>query len=132
MAKDYVVGKHVYGSLYGVPKDKAWDEGYLRDLVARAAKAAGATLHDLRSWVIPGEKGGVSVIALILESHIAVHTWPEYEYATIDIYTCGEHTDPWRAWQLFLEELRPAYYTVSYADRSQAAVVRTGAARASE
>ncbi|MEB3774589.1 MAG: adenosylmethionine decarboxylase [Desulfurococcales archaeon] len=116
---DRIVGRHVYGSLYGVPRDKAMDEEYLRGLVVRAAEAAGATVHEVKSWVIPGEKGGVSVIALVLESHIALHTWPWYDYATFDAYTCGEHTDPWRAWRLVLEELKPRHYTVQYADRSQ-------------
>ena len=116
---DVIVGKHVYGSLYGVPRDKAGDESYLRDLVLKAVKAAGATLLDLRSWVVPGKKGGVSVIAIVLESHIAIHTWLEYGYATVDVYTCGEHTDPWKAWQVILEGLNPKKHVVHYSDRSQ-------------
>ena len=120
MEEDRIVGRHVYGSLYGIPRDLASDEEYLRGLVLRAVEAAGATLIELRSWRIPGQKGGVSVIALVDESHIALHTWVEYSYATVDAYTCGEHTDPWAAWQVILEGLRPRYYTVHYADRSQA------------
>ncbi|MEB3806944.1 MAG: adenosylmethionine decarboxylase [Desulfurococcales archaeon] len=119
MKGDYIVGRHVYGSLYGIPREKAVDEEYLRDLIKRAVEAAGATLHDLRSWRIEGEKGGVSVIALVLESHIALHTWPHYDYATFDAYTCGESADPWKAWDLILKELKPKYYTVGYTDRSQ-------------
>ncbi len=116
---DVIVGKHVYGSLYGVPRDKAGDESYLRGLVLKAVEAAGATLLDLRSWVVPGKKGGVSVIAIVLESHIAIHTWLEYGYATVDVYTCGEHTDPWKAWQVILEGLNPKKHVVHYTDRSQ-------------
>ena len=119
MEEDRIVGKHVYGSLYGIPQDKATNEEYLRALIQRAAEAAGATVHEIRSWTIPGEKGGVSVIALVLESHLALHTWPWYDYATFDAYTCGGHTDPWKAWELILRELEPKYYTVNYADRSQ-------------
>ena len=119
MKGDYIVGRHVYGSLYGIPREKAVDEEYLRDLIKRAVEAAGATLHDLRSWRIEGEKGGVSVIALVLESHIALHTWPHYDYATFDAYTCGDSADPWKAWDLILKELKPKYYTVGYTDRSQ-------------
>jgi len=116
---DFIIGRHVYGSLYGIPREKAWDEEYLRDLIKRAVEEAGATLLDLRSWRIEGEKGGVSVVAIVLESHLALHTWPDYGYATFDAYTCGDRADPWKAWDLVLRELQPKYYTVHYADRSQ-------------
>ena len=117
--EDVIIGRHVYGNLYGIDRERARDEKYLRGLVVRAVEAAGATLLDLRSWIVPGKKGGVSVIAVVLESHIAVHTWPEYGYATVDVYTCGENTDPWKAWSVILEGLRPKRYVVHYGDRSQ-------------
>ncbi len=116
---EYIVGRHVYGSFYGIPRDLAYNEEYLRGVVEEAARAAGATIHSIQSWKIPGEKGGVSVIALVLESHIALHTWPEYDYATSDIYTCGSHTDPWAAFRVMLERLKPRYHVVHFADRSQ-------------
>jgi S-adenosylmethionine decarboxylase len=116
---DYIVGKHVYGSLYGIPRELALDEAYLKELVLKAVEAANAKLIEVKSWTIPGPKGGVSVIALVDESHIAIHTWVEYSYATVDVYTCGDHTDPWAAWNVILEGLKPKYYTVHYADRSQ-------------
>ncbi len=119
MREDVIIGRHVYGSLYGVSRDKAWNEQFLRDLVLKAANAAGATLLDVRSWVVPGKKGGVSVIAIVLESHIAIHTWPEYDYATVDVYTCGDNADPWKAWEVILEGLNPKHHTVHYSDRSQ-------------
>jgi len=40
---------------------------------------------------------GVSGVVVIAESHLSIHTWPEYKYAALDIYTCGEHTNPWKA-----------------------------------
>lgn len=116
---DRVIGRHVYGNLYNIPADLAGDEQYLRDLVLKAVEASGATLLDLRSWRVPGKKGGVSVIAVVLESHIALHTWVEYRYATLDVYTCGDRADPWRAWKVILDGLRPEFYTVHYSDRSQ-------------
>lgn len=38
---------------------------------------------------------GVSGTVVIAESHVAIHTWPEYGYAAVDIFTCGETIDPW-------------------------------------
>ncbi len=115
-----IVGKHVFGSLYNLGNRRALeDEEYMKNLVVMAANAAKATLHEVKSWKIEGEKGGVSAIALVLESHIAIHTWKEYNYATVDIYTCGEHTDPWKAWEVITTALKPEKVTVYYADRSQ-------------
>ena len=119
MREEYIIGKHVYGSLYGIGKDKAWDEEYLKNIIIEAVEAAGATLLDIRSWRVEGDKGGVSIIAIVLESHLALHTWPEYGYATFDAYTCGDTADPWKAWNHLLEALKPKYYTVHYTDRSQ-------------
>ncbi len=116
---DIVVGKHIYANLYGIDRKVLEDEGYLRKVVLEAVEKAKATLIELKSWRIGGKKGGVSVIALVDESHIALHTWVEYSYATVDIYTCGAHTNPWAAFDVILAALSPKKYKVGYADRSQ-------------
>ncbi|MEM0376270.1 MAG: adenosylmethionine decarboxylase [Thermofilum sp.] len=116
--KPGVVGKHVYGNLYDVDLSIAADEKKLKEVVKEAAALGNMTLWDLRSWSFGGEKGGVSVVALILESHIAVHTWVEYRYATVDVYTCGEKSDPFRAFEHIVKALKPKFYTFNYADRS--------------
>ena len=114
------MGKHVFGSLYRLKEERAYtDKDFLLDLALRAAKEAGATVVDARAWEIGGEKGGISVLVLVEESHIAIHTWREYAYATVDVYTCGEHTDPWRAWEVIVQTLKPEKTVVNYADRSQ-------------
>lgn len=119
VSRDYIVGKHVFGSLYGIPPEIADDENLVRQAVLDAVKAANATLIEIMSWKIGGHKGGVSVIALVNESHIVVHTWTEYRYATVDAYTCGEHTKPEKAFEVIVERLKPEYYTYNYADRTQ-------------
>jgi len=115
-----IVGKHVYGSMYDLKEERAYsDPEFLRSVVENAAKEANATVLESKAWKIEGEKGGVSAIVLVLESHIAVHTWKEYRYATVDVYTCGAHTDPWKAWEYIKRVLKPAKSVVHYADRSQ-------------
>jgi len=115
-SKSYrVVGKHVYGSAIGCNPEKLSDEMYLRELVARAAEAGGMTLLDVVSWKL---NPGVTVIGVIVESHISVHTWPEYAFATIDVYSCGEHTDPERAFDVIVEGLEAKYMVRNFADRS--------------
>lgn len=122
---DRIIGKHVYGNLYEVDIEIAKDEEKLKQMVVEASKLANMTLYEVKSWSFGGKKGGVSVIALVLESHIAVHTWIEYRYATVDVYTCGEKSDPWKAFEYIVANLKPKYYTVNYADRSSFEAIRT-------
>ncbi|MEM1749128.1 MAG: adenosylmethionine decarboxylase, partial [Sulfolobales archaeon] len=94
------------------------DEDLLKNLIKDAARLANMTLVEVKSWKVEGIKGGVSVLALIVESHIALHTWVEYRYATVDIYTCGEKSDPWTAFEYILSVLKPKTFKVNYSDRS--------------
>ncbi len=116
--EDRVVGKHVYANLYDCDVNVISDEKILSDIVRKAAKLANAVLYELKVWKFGGNKGGVSVIGLVLESHIAIHTWPKYRYATVDVYTCGSHTDPWSAFKYIVSQLKPKNVSVNYADRS--------------
>jgi len=59
----------------------------------------------------------VSGVVVIAESHISIHTWPEYGYAAVDIYTCGESTDPWRACEIVAEELKAQSVYVTQINR---------------
>jgi len=115
---DRVVGKHVYGNLYDCPRDKLADEELLVRTVREAARIGRMRIWDLKSWKFGGNKGGVSVIALVVESHIALHTWVEYAYATLDVYSCGENADPEAAFNYIVSVLEPKDYTKHYADRS--------------
>lgn len=92
--EDRIVGKHVFGNLYDIDPEDLNNEQLLKDLVLKAVEIAHMNLVEAKSWSFGGKKGGVSVIALIEESHIALHTWNEYNYATLDVYTCGEDSDP--------------------------------------
>ncbi len=115
---EVIVGKHVFGNLYDCSVDKLLNEESLRQLVLEAVNVAAMTLVELKSWSFGGRKGGVSVIALVQESHIAVHTWPSYRYATVDVYTCGDQSQPERAFDYIASRLAPAKVTKHVADRS--------------
>ncbi|EZQ11019.1 S-adenosylmethionine decarboxylase [Candidatus Acidianus copahuensis] len=110
-----VVGRQVYGSLYDCDNNALKDLEYLRGVVTEAAKEGNMTLLDVKSWKI-GE--GVSIVAIVLESHITIHTWPEYSFATVDVYSCGSHTDPRKAFNYIASQLKAKKYTVNEADRS--------------
>ncbi len=64
----------------------------LEDVLRRAAQAAGATVLAIKSFAFPPMPWvGMTSVAVLQESHISVHTWPQYGYVAIDIFTCGAH-----------------------------------------
>ena len=71
-----------------------------------AAAACGATLLHLHLHRF-SENGGVSGVAVLAESHISVHTWPEYRYAAFDVFMCGA-CDPHPAVAVLRRIFRPA------------------------
>jgi S-adenosylmethionine decarboxylase proenzyme len=52
------------------------------------------------------EPQGVSGVVVIAESHLSVHTWPEYGYAAIDVFTCGTTVEPEKAAEVLIDKLR--------------------------
>jgi S-adenosylmethionine decarboxylase len=74
---------------------------YLVRALAQAVRAAGGTLLGIKSHAF--KPHGVSAVALLGESHMSIHTWPELGYAAVDIFTCGPSMDPYRGLQLLKE-----------------------------
>lgn len=117
-----IIGKHVYGELYFNEPTKLIDLELMKNIVIEAAKVGNMHIVNLSPFRFEGAHGegsGVSVTAIILESHIAIHTWPEENYATVDIYSCGASSDPHKAFDYIVDKLRPIAYTKNYADRSK-------------
>jgi S-adenosylmethionine decarboxylase len=64
----------------------------VRDALVSAAKEAKATIVDISFHEF--NPFGISGMVVIAESHLSVHTWPEYGYAAVDIFTCGDVIKP--------------------------------------
>ena len=96
-------GKHFLLELYECNTQKLNDESYLRCLISNSAKLAKATVLSLISNKF--EPYGVTAIALLAESHLSIHTWPESQYSAIDIFTCGRNMKPKLASQFLIESL---------------------------
>ena len=82
------IGRHLILDLYGVHRSTLTSEEFLSEVLEDACKAAGATvLHNYFHKFGNGE--GITGVIVLAESHCSIHTWPEFEYASIDIYMCG-------------------------------------------
>lgn len=82
-------GTHLLADLYGVDAGRLVATADIDALLRAGALAAGARiLHShFHSF---GEAMGVTGVVLLAESHISIHTWPEYGFAAADIFMCGD------------------------------------------
>lgn len=111
-------GVHLLADLYGVAQDKLQHAASLEAMLRRAAQAAGA--HVLSGHFHGfGEGLGVTGVLLLAESHISIHTWPEYGFAAADIFMCG-NARPQEAMQYIRTALAPASCTVQTQPRGHA------------
>ena len=95
--------KHFLLELYKCDYEKLNDQYFLRCSLKNAAKLANAKVLNLISNKF--EPQGVTAIALLAESHLSIHTWPESHYSAVDIFTCGNHMKPEKASQYLIETL---------------------------
>ena len=108
--------KHLLLELYRCDYEKLNDESFLRCSLNRASKLANATVLNLISNKF--EPQGVTAIALLAESHISIHTWPESNYSAIDIFTCGQNMLPELASQYLIGALKAKEHSLRVIERN--------------
>ena len=77
----------------------------LKKLIKNAVKVSGATLLHIHLHRF-GKEQGISGVAVLAESHISVHTWPERDYIAFDIFMCGD-TNPEKSAEYLIKLLKP-------------------------
>ena len=113
--------KHFLLDLYGCDYEKLNDESFLRCTLNNAAKLANATVLNLISNKF--EPQGVTAIALLAESHVSIHTWPESHFSAVDIYTCGHNMRPEIASKFFIKALKAEEHILRIIKRNPPAAV---------
>ena len=108
--------KHLLLELYRCDYSKLNDESFLRCTLNRAAKLAKATVLNLISNKF--EPHGVTAVALLAESHISIHTWPESSYSAVDIFTCGRNMMPELASHHLIEALKAEEHFMRIIERN--------------
>ena len=97
------LAKHLLLELKICNEEVLDDLDFLKDCLNEAAIQSGATVVGESFYHFSPH--GVSGVVNIAESHISIHTWPEYKYAAVDVFTCGEDVDPGKAVTLIIERL---------------------------
>ena len=97
------LGRHLLTEFYGCDRKTLNDSDRIKKIMEEAAITSGASI--VQSVFHLFKPHGVSGVVVIAESHLTIHTWPEYRYSAVDIFTCGEEVDPWRAHHYLKEKL---------------------------
>lgn len=96
------LGRHLIGDLFDCNCELINDVNQVKRIMVRAAEIVKAHIVDVSFHTF--NPHGISGVIVIAESHLAIHTWPEYGYCSIDIYTCGDDLDPWIAFEYMNKE----------------------------
>src|SRR5215210_2882697 len=112
-----MIGRHLLADLYDVAAGRLTDADMLSACLQEAARRCRLTplgppvLHRF-------EGGGITGYLLLCESHIALHTYPEFSYVALDIFSCGV-VDPAAALEVFRAALAPGRERVTVARRGE-------------
>ncbi|MDH4380126.1 MAG: adenosylmethionine decarboxylase [Vampirovibrionales bacterium] len=105
------LGRHLLAEFYECDPNVLNNAGLIESTMVDAAKSCGATVitqnfHQFSPY-------GVSGVVIISESHLTIHTWPEFGYAAVDLFTCGDTCDPKVAYQYLKEHFNAgsAFYS---------------------
>jgi spermidine synthase len=115
------LGRHILVEFSNCNAQVLNDAQIVEEAMINAAKTAGATVinstfHHFSPW-------GISGVVVIQESHLAIHTWPEYKYAAVDLFTCGESVDPWVCFE-HLKQIFQANYSAMELNRGSLHLIK--------
>ena len=97
------LGKHLLVEYHDCDPGVLNNQDQIEKYMVEAAIATGSTV--VNSSFHKFSPHGVSGVVVIAESHLAIHTWPEYRYAAVDLITCGDTVNPWKAYDNLMRRL---------------------------
>ena len=110
---------HLYAELYGVSQELLNDRKLIKRTLTDAigkAKMQLVKFSDYHHKISNGKKSmhqGISAIAILEESHAAIYTWPEHNYCSIDVLTCGDPEGPQKIKEHIEKKLKPSSVNVT-------------------
>ena len=116
------LGRHIIVELYDCKPELLNDVVHIEKSMESAAEDAGATL--INSTFHHFSPYGVSGVVVIQESHLAIHTWPEYGFASVDLFTCGDTVNPWVSYQILKEKFEAAHGSAMELRRGEMALLK--------
>lgn len=109
------LGHHIVAELSQCDPEILTDLDRVQAAMVQAALVARAEIRELAFHRF--YPTGVSGVVVLAESHLAIHTWPDLGYAAIDVYTCGDTAEPWRACRYLAEQFGSASMQTTVMER---------------
>lgn len=106
---------------YGVSESLSNDLDKLKQDIIDACVSVGATV--INSVFHRYSPYGVSGVVIIAESNVTIHTWPEYNFISLDIYTCGDSISPYSIHQILYTKWNPKKYVGDLVNRGNKNIV---------
>ncbi|MEM1240425.1 MAG: polyamine aminopropyltransferase [Cyanobacteria bacterium P01_H01_bin.26] len=111
------LGRHILVEFHDCSSEVLNDVPRIESSMVNAAKESGATI--ISSVFHHFSPFGVSGVVVIQESHLAIHTWPEYRYAAVDLFTCGDSVNPWTSYKLLKSAFQAEHGSAVEINRGQ-------------
>ncbi|MHA1991311.1 MAG: adenosylmethionine decarboxylase [Candidatus Hodarchaeales archaeon] len=105
---DIIVGFHLIAELINIPIQH-FSVDFLKSSLLEACQEAELTIIDVYTYLFSPH--GLTIIVILQESHISIHTWPEYQFISLDIFVCEEQTKAEKALDYLTEKLQPKKIT---------------------
>lgn len=99
------IGKHLTVDMYGCSFENLDDLDFIKEAMLTAIREANMTLLDFTSHKFKPQ--GLTAMALLAESHLNIHTYPEFGYAAVDVFTCGDLSRPDKTISILKQFLKP-------------------------
>ena len=104
------LGRQIMVEFFDCDRELLNDERFIGEVMKEAAVRCGATIVETVFHTF--NPHGISGVVVIAESHLTIHTWPEYGYAAVDLFTCGEEINPEIAFDFLEEKLKAGSFSV--------------------
>jgi S-adenosylmethionine decarboxylase len=118
------LGKHLLLELKDCDTGLLNDMEYLREVLSDVARLIGATV--IKDSFYQFSPQGISGVVIIAESHLSIHTWPEYAFAAVDVFTCGEVIEPYKSVKPLADRLKAK--STSYIELKRGVLLESPAA----
>lgn len=114
------LGEHILLEFYGVNSDDLNNAQQLEKTLKQSAVKANATIVNSNFHTF--SPYGVTGVIVVMESHFSIHTWPEHNYAAIDIFTCSNKMNYKAAIDFLIETLKPNTFETKIVERGKIAL----------
>ena len=111
------VGRHAIANIYNCKIDDMDNVEKIKEIIMEAANET--KLHIVDSIFHKFSPIGISGVLILSESHLTIHTWPEYNFIAIDVFTCGTSFNPERTCEIIAKKFKSDTYDIKEIKRGE-------------